>query len=95
MALALVWAEQDGWPWLVRPAANVLSRTIEREVDVQGEHPDGGHADDHADGDDGHVQLVEGGEPPAQRRPGQAVDQGEGLGLHGGGGTKATGECAA
>lgn len=37
VALALVWAEQDGWPWLVRPAANVLSRTIEREVDVQGE----------------------------------------------------------
>lgn len=37
VALAIAWGEQSGWPWLVQPAASLLSESIAREVDVQGE----------------------------------------------------------
>lgn len=32
----LVWGEHRGWPWLVQPAANAVSRLIDRRVEVGG-----------------------------------------------------------
>lgn len=37
IALGLAWGERQGWPWLVQPVADVVSRLIGRQVDVQGE----------------------------------------------------------
>ncbi len=35
----LVWGERRGWPWLVQPAADAVSRLIDRRVDVSGQAP--------------------------------------------------------
>jgi len=35
----LVWGERRGWPWLVQPAADAVSRLIDRRVDVGGQAP--------------------------------------------------------
>ncbi len=39
MVIGLVWGERRGWPWLVQPAADVVSRLIDRRVDVGGQAP--------------------------------------------------------
>lgn len=37
LLVGLVWGERQGWPWLVQPAANVVSGLIERRVEVSGQ----------------------------------------------------------
>lgn len=39
VAMGLVWGERRGWPWLVQPAADAVSRLIDRRVDVGGQAP--------------------------------------------------------
>jgi len=37
LCCAMAWGERQGWPWLVQPGADLLARTLGREVSIDGD----------------------------------------------------------